>query len=79
MAAAVSLQAEPWLKGNNFDKAPLAEHYETMNIERMKKNLDYAERVGMPRAYLWGAEWWYWLKQKGQMDIPNFIKELQKD
>ncbi len=75
----MELQAEPWLKGNNFDKAPLAEHYETMNIERMKKNLDYAERVGMPRAYLWGAEWWYWLKQKGQMDIPNFIKELQKD
>lgn len=74
----MELQAEPWLANNSFVTASLVEQGKTMNLDRLQKNLDYAERVGMPRAYLWGAEWWYWLQEKGELEIPNFIKELKK-
>jgi len=75
----MELQAEPWLEKNNFLTADLGEQGQTMNLVRLKKNLDYAERVGMPRAYLWGAEWWYWLREKGEMEIPDFIKNMKKN
>ena len=75
----MELQAEPWLPKNSFSQTDLAEQGKSMNLDRLKKNLDYAERVGMPRAYLWGAEWWYWLKERGEEEIPNFISELNKD
>jgi len=75
----MELQAEPWLANNSFLTADLVEQGQTMNLVRLQKNLDYAERVGMPRAYLWGAEWWYWLRERGELEIPDFIKELKKD
>lgn len=75
----MELQAEPWLERNNFLNADMVEQNKTMNLDRLKKNLDYAERVGMPRVYLWGAEWWYFLREKGEVEISNFIKEMKKD
>ncbi|OGF64335.1 hypothetical protein A2661_02370 [Candidatus Giovannonibacteria bacterium RIFCSPHIGHO2_01_FULL_45_24] len=45
------LQAEPWNNGE-------------MNPEIFKEIIDYAERAGFPKAYFWGAEWWYWMKEK---------------
>jgi len=75
----LELQAEPWLEHNNFLTADMAEQNKTMSLDRLKKNLDYAERVGMPRAYLWGAEWWYWLREKRETEIPDFIKNMKKN
>jgi hypothetical protein len=33
-----------------------------MNPDKLKENVAFAQKVGFPEAYLWGAEWWYWLK-----------------
>ena len=30
----------------------------------VEENVDYARRVGFHDIYLWGGEWWYWMKMK---------------
>jgi hypothetical protein len=59
----IELQAEPWASGWVAD-APLEEQFITMNETRLRENVEYARRVGFPEIYLWGAEWWYWMKEK---------------
>jgi hypothetical protein len=74
------LQAEPWIPNSDVNTLDLAEQYKSMNPARFEKNVAYAQRVGFPRAYLWGAEWWYWMKEiKGVPDFVNFAKTLKKE
>jgi hypothetical protein len=35
-----------------------------MNIKQFHGNIGYARQVGFSPVYLWGAEWWYWMKIK---------------
>jgi hypothetical protein len=55
------LQAEPWFRKGVFD-TPLAEQFDTMDTSRLTENVNFAEHVGVSEIYLWGGEWWYWLK-----------------
>lgn len=73
------LQAEPWIPNKSLMENSLTEQYKSMGLERLKKNLEFADKTGMPRAYLWGGEWWYWLESKGEKGIPDFIKDLKKE
>jgi len=57
------LQAEPWCK-NLIYNCDLEEQKITMDLEQFKKNVDFAKNTGMDKIYLWGSEWWYWLKEK---------------
>jgi len=61
-AIVIELQAEPWIGGSTTDGV-LQEQFKSMNPEQLKSNVDYAEKVGFPQIYLWGVEWWYWLKE----------------
>lgn len=56
------LQAEPWFTDSNPLDTSIEEMEETMNPKRLEKHLDYASRVGASRVYLWGVEWWYYMK-----------------
>src|SRR3989338_3207887 len=58
------LQAEPWFVSSTPMTASIEEQEKTMNPERLKKHLEYASHTGFPRAYLWGAEWWYWMRSE---------------
>ena len=72
----VELQAEPWGPKLLYD-SPLEEQEKTMNLERFKQNIEFAKRTGLDKFYLWGAEWWYWLKEKqNQPEIWNEAKLL---
>lgn len=57
------LQAEPWGPKLLYD-SPLAEQEKTMNLERFRQNVEFAKKTGLDTFYLWGGEWWYWLKEK---------------
>lgn len=57
----IELQAEPWVNRWIVD-VPLEEQFVTMDEQQLRENVRYAEQVGFPAVYLWGAEWWYWLK-----------------
>ena len=59
----IELQAEPWASGW-VANASLEEQFITMNETKLRENVLYAKQVGFPTIYLWGAEWWYWLKEK---------------
>jgi len=55
------LQAEPWVT-IAFDETPIDQQLTLMNPQRLSDNINFARRTGFSSAYLWGVEWWYWLK-----------------
>lgn len=57
----IELQAEPWASGW-VAHVPLEEQFLTMDEMKLVENVTYAKQVGFSEIYLWGAEWWYWLK-----------------
>lgn len=59
----IELQAEPWASGW-VANVSLEEQFKTMNESRLEENVTYTRRVGFEDIYLWGGEWWYWLKVK---------------
>lgn len=73
------LQAEPWFEGDiPKDKAALAND-KTFNPERFVSNVEYAKKAGASRTYLWGAEWWYFMKTKqGDARYWDVAKDLFK-
>lgn len=71
------LQGEPWFNELDVDQTPLEEQMQTMGHQQFAENLVYVTKIGVPRVYLWGVEWWYWMKTK-QNDpwYWDFIKGL---
>jgi len=70
------LQAEPWTQKFLYDVS-LEEQAKTMDLEQFKKNIEYAKETGLKEFYLWGGEWWYWMKEKqGQPEIWNETRNL---
>ncbi|GAI89543.1 unnamed protein product, partial [marine sediment metagenome] len=57
----VELQAEPWGNVLLYD-LPIEEHSKSMDLERFKYMVKFAENTGLDTFYFWGVEWWYWLK-----------------
>lgn len=75
-AIVVELQAEPWIKGYTIEQ-PLSEQFKSMNSEKLVDNVEFARKVDYPEIYLWGAEWWYWLKtEKNHPELWDTAKEL---
>lgn len=72
------LQAEPWVPRGNLPAIPLAEQFVSMSLGQLQRNVAYARRIGLPRAYLWGAEWWRWLAANGHPEFADYIKQLPK-
>jgi hypothetical protein len=71
----VELQAEPWGPKLLYDIS-IEEQEKTMNLEQFKKNIDFAKKTGLDTFYLWGAEWWYWMKTK--QNQPEIWQEAKK-
>lgn len=71
------LQAEPWCK-NLLYNCSLEEQNITMDFEKFKKNIEFAKKTGLDTFYLWGSEWWFWLKQRGENRIWEEAKNLFK-
>jgi len=72
----IELQAEPWGPKLLYD-LPIEEQEKTMNLEQFQKNIEFAKKTGLDKFYLWGAEWWYWMKEKqGQPEIWQEAKKL---
>ncbi len=72
------LQAEPWLPQNIVTEENISEQFKSMNLDRLKKNMDFAEKTGFSRSYFWGVEWWYWLELHGDSEIGDYITNLKK-
>lgn len=71
----IELQAEPWGPKLLYESSS-EEQAKSMNLEQFQKNIAYAKRTKFSEYYLWGAEWWYWLKVK--QDKPEIWNEARK-
>jgi len=58
------LQVEPWTEGIPMVFLPLERQFKSMSFARMRMNLRFAQATGFDQTYLWGVEWWYWLKER---------------
>lgn len=68
------LQAEPWgPKGVQQMSSDEARNY--FPLEKMRQRIDFARDVGFSEVYLWGEEWWYWMKKQGD---PSYWDEGKK-
>ena len=76
-AIVIELQAEPWGPKMAYDLSP-EEEQESFSPQKFRDNIKYAKAVGFPEVYLWGAEWWYWKKQKGDDRYWEIAKEIFK-
>jgi hypothetical protein len=75
----IELSAEPWLVAPVVD-VPINVQFERMNEDKFIEIIDYAKRTRLGQQYLWGGEWWYWLKLQGypgmwEMGKDLFVKE----
>ncbi len=71
----IELSAEPWLV-ESITKVPLSVQFSRMDLDKFKEILNYAEDTRLANQYLWGAEWWYWLKKNGHDEFWDFGKTL---
>jgi drug/metabolite transporter (DMT)-like permease len=57
------LQAEPWpAEEKSLGQISIADQQELFPNSQMKENIAYAKQTGFSEAYLWGVEWWYFMK-----------------
>lgn len=71
----VEVQAEPWFTAHPLGKSD-DDWKMTLDVPQFKKNISYARATGFSEIYLWGAEWWWYMKEK--RDIPDFWEEAKK-
>lgn len=69
------LQAEPWCL-KYLNECPFAEQDKTMNLEYFKENIEFARNTGLKDFYLWGVEWWFWLREEYRK--PEIWEEAKK-
>jgi hypothetical protein len=74
-AIVIELQAEPWLAGTTTD-APIGEQLDAMDEKQLRSNVEFARQGGFQEIYLWGVEWWYWMKTTGER--PEVWDEARK-
>ncbi|MCA9366237.1 beta-galactosidase [Candidatus Kaiserbacteria bacterium] len=73
----IELSAEPWLLEPVTD-VPLEVQYTRMDLDKFNDILAYAAKTRYQKQYLWGAEWWYWLKLQGHEELWQRGQELFK-
>jgi hypothetical protein len=76
--AIMELQAEPWTT-KGIPNTPIDEQFKTMSMDNFNTILGIAKSTSFSPQYLWGAEWWYWMKEKGHPEFWEKAKELFKN
>lgn len=71
----IELSVEPWLLQPVVD-TPIETQLERMNIEKFEEIIEFAKNTRFDTQYLWGVEWWYWLKEQGEESFWFRAQEL---
>ncbi len=72
------LSLEPWLAAP-IEDVPLLEQRSRMSVPMMEEIIAYAAETPFREQYLWGVEWWYYMREKGHPDHWLFAKVLFAD
>lgn len=73
--AIIELQAEPWTTKGILN-TPIEEQFKTMSMKKFESILGVARATGLSPQYLWGVEWWYWMKDQGHPEFWERAKNL---
>ncbi len=73
--AIIELQAEPWTTKGILNTS-VEEQFKTMSMEKFEKILKVAESTRLSPQYLWGVEWWYYMKEK--QNHPEFWEKARE-
>jgi len=71
----IELSAEPWLI-DTVVSTPIDVQIQRMDVAKMQEIISFAKMTGFDTEYLWGAEWWYWMKQRGHPEFWDFGKTI---
>jgi len=71
----IELSLEPWLV-EPTGTASLETQLARMDIAKFDEIVAYARQTSFSTQYLWGAEWWYYLKEK--QDHPEFWDKAKR-
>ena len=74
----IELSLEPWLI-QSVSQVPIETQLERMDLEKVRDILKYAENTRFEKQFLWGAEWWYWMKKNNHPEFWEFGKEIFKN
>src|SRR3989344_102316 len=75
-AIVIELSAEPWLK-QAIVETSIDIKLQRMGIDKFNEMIEFSSKTGFDTFYLWGAEWWYWMKKINNHDeFWNRAKDL---
>lgn len=75
----IELQAEPWIPEQDIANIYDTAYQKSFNVDQFKANAQFAINTGFSKAYLWGAEWWYFKHRLGNnSEYWDFAKTLFK-
>lgn len=68
-------QMEPWFNAP-FISIPVADQNEKFDLEKFKNNIIFAKKAGFEKYYIWGVEWWYYMKKHNYSQYFKAAKSL---
>ena len=71
----IELSGEPWLI-EPIVETPIEAQLWRMDIGKFNDILDYARATRFDMQYLWGVEWWYYMKERGHPEFWERAQEL---
>lgn len=74
-AIVIELSTEPWLL-QPIVGTPIETQLDRMGIDKFNEMIDFWQKTSFNTAYLWGAEWWYWLTKQGHAEHWERAKEI---
>jgi hypothetical protein len=72
---AIEISSEPWLL-QPIIETPLEVQFKRMDFDKFNEMINLANDSGFDEQYFWGAEWWYWLRERGYPGLWNRAKEI---
>jgi hypothetical protein len=72
------LSLEPWL-GDQIANVSIEEQRARMSVEKMHEIIAYAAESPFSVQYLWGAEWWYYMRERDYPEYWAAMKVLYRD
>lgn len=71
----IELSAEPWLV-TPTRTTPFETQLARMDIEKFREIIDYAEKTRFSAQYLWGVEWWYYMREHDHPEFWAYAKTI---
>lgn len=71
----IELSAEPWLVEPVTD-VPVETQLTRMDVKKFQEIIAYAETTHFEDQYLWGVEWWYYMRERGHPEFWDYARTI---